>query len=734
MNVRYLSVLLSFVVVAPTFAAERPNVLWLIAEDFGPDLSCYGTPEVHTPNLDALAAKGMRFTRAFTTAPVCSASRSAFMTGMYQTTIGAHNHRSHRDDGYELPEGVRVLPDRLREAGYFTANVARLSDDPKERFYRGTGKTDWNFDVEGKPFESNRWTDLKSHQPFYAQVNFAETHRGPEWNAAHERIDQPADPAKVVVPPYYPDDPLVRQDYAQYLNAAMALDKKVGFALKRLEEEGLAENTVVIFFGDHGQAMPRGKQWCYDSGLHIPLVVYWPPSLTPPKGYEAGGVTDRLVEAIDLTATTLAIAGVAKPEGMQGRVLFGDHADPPRDAAFGARDRCDETPFRIRTVRTDRYRYIRNFDHEKPFLLLNRYKEISYPTIPLMRTLYAEVKLNEVQGRLASPEPRPAEELYDLEADPYEVKNLVGSPEHEQTLRELRGRLERWIEETSDQGRTPEPIEVVRKQLAAARRTDDAKMAKVKEQWPKAYPLDKRFLVETWLDKQPPEDKAPATPDPTSSYKERSVEGWKVLVSDRFQSEYAKLLDDVLAELRRQLVAIREAVPAPAVEKLRQIPIWVEVNDPLFPCMCYHPDKRWLKSHGLNPEKTGAVELANAKNFLVWTKQQPWMVLHELAHGYHDRFVENGYENAAIAEALKSAKAAGRYGEVDHVAGRKRAHYAATNPMEFFAEGTEAYFGKNDFYPFDRAELRTYDPDALRLLEQVWGVKRSAKGDTDERG
>lgn len=220
-------------------------------------------------------------------------------------------------------------------------------------------------------------------------------------------------------------------------------------------------------------------------------------------------------------------------------------------------------------------------------------------------------------------------------------------------------------------------------------------------------------------------DDAPAAGtafDPTSRYAERSVEGWPVLVSDRFAAEEPKLLEEVLAELRRQLVGIVEAVPAPAVEKLRRIRIWVEVDDPLFPCMCYHPDVRWLEAHGLNPEKTGGVELANARNFLTWTRQQPWMVLHELAHGYHDRFIDGGYENAAIAGALESSKAAGRYGEVDHVAGAKRAHYAATNPMEFFAEGTESYFGKNDFYPFDRAEMLRYDSDAARLMEELWGV------------
>ncbi|HEX6985937.1 MAG TPA: sulfatase/phosphatase domain-containing protein, partial [Planctomycetaceae bacterium] len=277
--------------------------------------------------------------------------------------------------------------------------------------------------------------------------------------------------------------------------------------LEKLKEDGLAGNTVVFFLGDHGRAMPRGKQWCYDGGLRIPLIVYWPESLEPPKGYEPGTVTDRIVEAIDLAATTLDVAGIEKPAAMQGRILFGENAEPPRDAAFGARDRCDETVFRIRTIRTPRYRYIRNFDPEKPFLLLNRYKETSYPTIPLIRSLYAEGKLDAVQARLASPEARPAEELYDLEADPHEVNNLAASPEHQETLRELRRRLERWIEETHDQGRTPEPEEVVRKWLDNAETNYRERMEAVRAKWPNAYPLDPRFLNETWLEDRPDDDR-----------------------------------------------------------------------------------------------------------------------------------------------------------------------------------------------------------------------------------
>ena len=438
----------------PAGKDARPNILWIIAEDFGPELGCYGTQQVWTPNLDELARVGVRYTRAFTTAPVCSASRSAFMTGMVQTTIGAHNHRSHRRDKYQLPDGVRLITHWLREAGYFTANIREVSST-----LRGTGKTDWNFTPRAKPYDSDRWADLKSNQPFYAQINFPETHRGSAWNNAHKSIPRKADPARVTIPSYYPDHPTTRRDWAQYLNTAMALDRKVGIVLRKLEEDGLADNTIVIFFGDHGRAMVRGKQWCYDSGLHVPLIIRWPTGLATPAQYRPGSVNDQLISAIDLSATTLALAGVARPATMQGRVFLGPQADPPREYVFSARDRCDETVFRIRTVRNKRYRYIRNFMPDRPFLQLNRYKEKQYPVIHLIRELYAQGKLNPTQAVLAAPR-RPAEELYDLDNDPYEVRNLAGSPDHAAVLAKLRGVLTNWIEESNDQGRTIEPPEI----------------------------------------------------------------------------------------------------------------------------------------------------------------------------------------------------------------------------------------------------------------------------------
>jgi N-sulfoglucosamine sulfohydrolase len=404
------------------------------------------------------------YQNAFTVTPVCSTSRSSFMTGMYAMSIDAHQHRSHRDGTNPLPDGVRVLTDWLRPAGYFTANVRTLSKDPDEaKFYKGTGKTDWNFSYpQGKqPFDLAKDADfgeLKNHQPFYAQINFSETHRGGAWNDSDKWIDKPADPAKVVIPPYYPDHPVTRGIWAQYLNAVMAADKKVEFIMARLRRDGLDKNTIVLFMGDHGRAMPRGKQWPYDSGLHIPLVIYWPEGnvdLPLPAGFTRGETTDQLVASIDLTATTLAWAGVDKPEKMQGRVLFGSNADQPRELLFAGRDRGDETVFHIRTARDKQYRYIRNRYPEHPFLQINRYKEAAYPIIGLLRHQHA-------LGQLAGPpaalmaDRRPVEELYDIEADPYEIHNLADDPTYAKTKKRLASATTQWQTEIQDKGRIPE--------------------------------------------------------------------------------------------------------------------------------------------------------------------------------------------------------------------------------------------------------------------------------------
>ncbi len=430
-------------------AKNRPNILWVLSEDISPDLSCYGAPAVQTPNLDKLATQGIRFTNAFTTGPVCSASRSAMITGMFQTSIGAHNHRSHRDDGYTLPQPVRLITEHFREAGYFTANVKTAAPG-----VAGSGKTDFNFQFK-KAFDGADWNQRKPGQPFFAQLSISMTHRGAHWKNVREMLDNPVDPAAVVLPPYYPDHPVAREDWATYLNSIQVMDQYMGKILKRLDDEDLADNTVVVFIGDHGRCHVRGKQWLYDGGIHIPLLVRWPGKTG------AGQVCDDLVSAIDISATVLKVAGIEPPKYMEGKVFLEPDAKglwrpvAQHDYVIAARDRCDETIDRIRCVRTKRYKYIRNFMPERPYTQPNAYKEQSYPMLNLMKELHAQGKLTPVQALFMAPR-KPDEELFDLTADPWEINNLAGSPGHQQTLKNMRAILDRWIKQTGDKGQFPE--------------------------------------------------------------------------------------------------------------------------------------------------------------------------------------------------------------------------------------------------------------------------------------
>jgi len=447
--------------------ARRPNILWIVGENLKLDLGCYGAKNVRTPNLDGLAAKGVRYTHVFSTSPVCAPSRSAFFVGMYQTTSDTHNMRSHRNDNYRLPQGVRPITHRLKDVGYFTANIKTIGDEEV-----GSGKLDLNFVNEGKLYDSGKWEDLKKNQPFFAQVNTLEaeydiydrqTWRQPrvEWKGerTHEKI---ATSGNVTPPPYYPDHPLVRLEWARYLNSISGMDKTIGRILRQLKDDGLYDDTVIIFFGDNGRIEPRGIHWCYDTGLHVPMIVHWPKNFPPPGNYRAGTVSDEVISLIDVTPTTLGFAGIDRPLGMHGRVFLGDKLGPPRRYAFSARDRIDETVNRIRSVRGKRYHYLRNYYPDRHFTSLNRYKEKCFPIKPLMRKMMADGKLTGPPAELMNPRV-PEEQLFDTVIDPHEIRNLSGSsaPEHREALMRMRTALEVWMVETQDQGVFPEPEEVV---------------------------------------------------------------------------------------------------------------------------------------------------------------------------------------------------------------------------------------------------------------------------------
>ncbi len=441
---------------------KRPNIVWIVGENFDLDFGCYGAKNVKTPNVDALAANGVRYTNVYSTSPVCAPSRSCFMVGMYATTTDMHHMRSHRDDDYQLPEGVRPITHRLQDVGYTTANITKIGDK-----IVGTGKLDLNFVNEGELYNTKDWSELK--QPFFAQINMPEaeydiydrkSHEKPrvKW-VGEEWHPKVATPENVTPPPYYPDHPTVREEWARYLNSVTGTDMRIGVILEKLKNDGVFDDTVVIFFGDNGRLEARGIHWCFDSGLHVPMVVHWAQNFPKPKQYAAGKVDDSVISLLDLTATTLAIAGIDVPLSMQSRPFLGDDVGPARTYAFSARDRIDETEIRQRSVRGKRFHYIRNFTPGAGFGSLNRYKEKCFLVKPLMRQMLTKGTLTGPPADLMKP--FPDEMLFDTQADPYEVTNLAEAAEHAVTLERMRNALDAWMVETRDRGHIPESREIV---------------------------------------------------------------------------------------------------------------------------------------------------------------------------------------------------------------------------------------------------------------------------------
>jgi arylsulfatase A-like enzyme len=442
----WISLLVTFYVGAGIAAADtRPNIVWIVVEDMSDHFHCNGEPLVNTPNVDKLAAEGINFSRAFVTAPVCSAARSALITGMYQTTIGAHHHRSGRGEvKLHLPEHVELVPKLFQDAGYYTVNAAY----PWKQ--KGIGKTDYNFEWDQAVYDGHDWRKRADGQPFFAQVQL----RGGKLRNVEKWYDEVKaglpDLIKaedVTLPPYYPDDPVFRADWAEYLNVVRYTDLEVGKVIDRLREDGVIENTYIFFLTDHGISHVRGKQFLYEEGIRVPLIVNGPKL---PQGV----VRDDMVLHLDLAASSLALAGIDIPSWMQAEDILSDDY-VPRAFVVSARDRCDETVDRIRCIRTERFKYIRNYYPFRPYLQPCAYKD-NKPIQKRMRELATAGKLNPIQA-LHTAATRPAEELYDLQADPWEVNNLAGNPESAVELLRLRQALDTWIVQTGDQGEQPEP-------------------------------------------------------------------------------------------------------------------------------------------------------------------------------------------------------------------------------------------------------------------------------------
>ena len=437
-RLRFSLLMLVLLVSSRAFADHHlPNILWITSEDNGPHMGCYGDDFADTPNLDALASKGMIYLNCWSTAPVCAPARTTLISGLYPPSTGAEHMRSMT----KLPAGFKMYPQYLREAGYYCTN---------------NSKEDYNLEKPGQVWNDGgkkaHWRNRKKGQPFFAIFNFTISHESKIRQRPHTPVH---DASKVRVPAYHPDTPEVRRDWAQYYDKMTEMDKLAGQRLKELEDAGLADDTIVMYYGDHGSGMPRSKRWPYNSGLHVPLIVYVPPKFRKLAGqdYKAGGKSNRLVGFIDMAPTLLSIAGMKPPKQFHGHAFMGKHEAEPQDYLYGFRGRMDERYDMLRVVRDQRYVYIRNY---MPHKIYGQYIAYMFqtPTTRVWKEMFDAGKLNKEQSYFW--QRKPPEELYDLYKDPDEVKNLATSTEHQDVLKRLRKVQRDWAIKIRDVGFLPE--------------------------------------------------------------------------------------------------------------------------------------------------------------------------------------------------------------------------------------------------------------------------------------
>ena len=450
--------------------AERPNILWLSAEDINAHFGCYGDPNAMTPNLDQLAREGVRYTNAYTAAGVCAPCRSTIITGMYQTSIGTMHMRS----SAVLPDSIKPFPIYLRNSGYYCTNNSKTDYQfkaPKETWDESSGKAHWK-----KRKESNK--------PFFAVFNFTGCHEsGIAGDAKYKSVTkglspgERQDPAKLkTLPPYYPDTPRVREDWKRNYELITAMDAWVGNHITALKEAGEYENTIIVYWSDHGVGLPRAKRWLYDSGTRIPLIVRIPEKFRTSGQGKPGTVDEQLISSIDFGNTALNLAGLPAPPLTQGRAFLGENLSPQRDYIFGARDRMDERYDIIRSVRDKRYRYIRNYEPLKPYFQYMNTPEKG-ATMKELRRVAKTGKMPPAM-KLFMADRKPVEEFYDLQNDPHEINNLATDPKYKEQLEKFRKVHKQWIKETRDLGLIPEPEMVLREKQAGSRydilgKTDD---------------------------------------------------------------------------------------------------------------------------------------------------------------------------------------------------------------------------------------------------------------------
>lgn len=444
-----LALLVGFAASAGASAADRPNFLWIVAEDISPLFGCYGDPDGATPNIDALAADSHLFLNAYATAPICSPSRSCLATGMYATSLGTQNLRSEVD----LPERIDPLAAVLKRNGYWTAL---------------RGKTDYNFEPTGLfdywKQDTAPWKHCPKDKPFYAFMNLGSTHEGSgnlsdRANRALPRLPSGLkhDPRQVELPPYYPDTPEMRRIWARYHDLITLFDQEVGEVLRQLAADGHTDDTIVFLMADHGMGLPRYKRWLYLTGLHVPLIIHVPAQFEPLVGEPEPAIHRELVSYVDLPATVLELAGIPIPGNFQGQPIFDPNSDPPqRRYIFGARDRADDMYDLSRAVFDGRYLYVRHYlPHQIPMqegIIMSPYKKESHKELYRVRDAGEDTQQSaKLWAR------RPHEELYDLSQDPEELDNRADAPALAAEKKRLAQRLRQWIVETRDSGFLTEP-------------------------------------------------------------------------------------------------------------------------------------------------------------------------------------------------------------------------------------------------------------------------------------
>jgi len=453
MIVRILPIVLAILAPLMVFAAERPNILWITAEDMSPTLGCYGDQFADSPNIDKLANESVLYTNAFASAPVCSPSRSCIINGLYATSQGTQQMRS----AFPIPDYMTGFPSFLRKVGYYTSN--NVKTDYNSGNYEAIIKACWN-----ESSATAHWRNKKAGQPFFSIFNLMTSHQSRTMVWPYDKFVRDVqsklpksllhDPAKVPLPPYYPDTPVVRKTLARYYDCVSAMDQEVGDILKQLKADGLSDDTIVFFYSDHGSGMPRHKRALLDSGMRVAMMVYCPEKWSHLVPTRNGTRTDRLVSFVDFGPTALSLAGVDIPDYMEGKPFLGKKAVAPRRFVYGHRDRVDEVQDLARSIRDKRYLYIRNF---MPHLGYNQ--PTAWPDLGEIRHEFYRLtdadKMTSAQWHFAGPS-RPLEELYDCQSDPQNLKNLADSGKHSVILKKMRRQLAANIRGTRDLGFLPE--------------------------------------------------------------------------------------------------------------------------------------------------------------------------------------------------------------------------------------------------------------------------------------